>query len=273
MEKRMSAALDLCEDVMTAYEKKSKYSVRKTLILALLSGMFIAVGAYASSIAAYSFESSSAAKIASAVAFPIGLVLIIIIGTDLFTGNTLMLVPMYDKRVTANTVVKNLTMVFLGNLVGAVLISLLVYLTGVFNTNEHLIDYALKVASNKTSLSPVNVLFSGIGCNLLVCGTIWMSIAAKDIIGKSFISFFGIFVFVITGFEHCVANMYYLSISLFIKADPNILALSTLAQDKIDKITIPNVLMNLLFSTTGNILGGGVLLGGLLYMAFVKEKH
>ncbi len=273
MEKRMSAAMELCEDVMTAYEKKSKYSVRKTAILAILSGIFIALGAYASSIAAYSFENSSAAKLAAAVVFPVGLALVIIIGTDLFTGNTLMLVSMYDKRVTAKAVMRNLIIVFLGNLVGAVLFTVLVYLSGFFNTNAHLIDYALKVASTKTSLSPVNMFFSGVGCNIIVCGTIWMSIAAKDIIGKSFISFLGVFAFVVTGFEHCVANMYYLSISLIIKSNPNIVALSTLAKEKIDAITIGHVLTNILFSTTGNLIGGGVILGGLLYIAFCKENH
>ncbi len=273
MEKRMSAALDLCEDVMSAYEKKSKYSTRKTVLLSILSGIFIALGAYVSSIAAYSFENSSAAKLAAGAVFPVGFLLVILVGTDLFTGNTLLMLDFYDKRVTAFTVAKNLALVFLGNFIGAVFIASLVYLSGFFNTNAHLVDYAFKVASGKCALSPVNIFFSGIGCNILVCGTIWMSIAAKDIIGKAFVGFFGVFVFVVTGFEHCVANMYYLSIASFLKLNSSIASLSTIGQERIDSITILNILKNLLFSTTGNVVGGGVLLGGLLYIAFVKEKH
>ena len=153
--------------------------------------------------------------------FPAGLMFVLIAGADLFTGNILITLAALKKKVTWSQAFKNWALVWIGNLCGAALVAYLVSLSGVFDWSSGLYGGVIvKNAIGKLGFSWVAAIASGILCNWIVCATVWMTYGAKDVPGKILTGFFGIFLFVCTGFEHSVANMAYLFAGLFNKTNP-----------------------------------------------------
>lgn len=248
---------DVMENVIQTYEKKANYPYLKSMILGLLAGMFIALGGFASTIASHSVENFGLAKFVAGSIFPIGLMLIILCGTDLFTGNILLVAPLLDKKITLKQVLINWIIIFFSNFVGAALISFLIYSTGNMEFNNFMLGgYALKVAATKGGLTFTKAFTSGILCNLLVCLAVWVSYTTKDMTGKILGIWFVIMTFIVSGFEHCVANMYYFSIALFCKGNPAFAEAMKLPPEKLAKIDIPHIINNLIPVTLGNIVGG-----------------
>ena len=215
----------------------------KTLILAVFAGVFIAFGAVASTAASATF-SGSAASIAKAAVFPIGLTMVVLFGAELFTGNCLLLAPTIGREIKVTHLFKNWGIVHLGNLIGSVIIALIV-VYGKVQTGA-VKDACIAVAANKCNLNFGIALLKAIPCNMLVCLAVWFALSSKTAPGKIISLYLPVFAFVVCGFEHSVANMYYLTAGLL--------------SGSAEGLNIGNaILFSLIPSTLGNIIGGAVI--------------
>ena len=259
--------------------KKATMPLSRTLLLAFLAGVFIALASVGSNIISHNIENIGVAKYLAGLIFPTGLILVVIAGAELYTGNNLISIAVLAGRVKWSKYIWNLSFVWLGNLVGSVFIALLIYLSGQLDYTEGLLGaYTIKVASVKSSLSFTQALSSGILCNLLVCLAVWMSYAAKDIAGKTLVIFFPIWLFIASGYEHSVANMYYLSAGLMAKSNPEFInqagAELGLTPENINNLTIMNAFTeNLVPVTLGNLIGGALFVGAWYWWAYKKVSR
>lgn len=277
MEKRMLKPVEICDEVIETYAKKVEYPVLKSVTLGMLAGAFIALGGFAAALASHSIENVGLAKFVAGAIFPVGLMLILVCGCDLFTGNVLVSVPFVDGKVTGRKMLKNWGIIYLSNLAGAAIVAFLIYSSGMLDTNNFMLGgYALKVAATKASLPFGKALASGILCNILVCIAVWMSFAAKDIAGKILAIWFPIMAFIVGGFEHCVANMYYFSIAMLAKSNPQYAEAFHVTPEKLAHINLTGIIENLIPVTIGNIIGGGLFVGVAFWFAFkytTKQKN
>lgn len=245
---------------------------------AILAGMMIAMGAAASSVAAHTVSDVGLARLAAAVVFPVGLMMVILLGAELFTGDCLVAISVCDKKEKLLSVVRLLFVVYVGNFVGATLLALGIYFSGQLDYSAGMLGaYTIKVAMGKVSLSFSKGIVSGILCNILVCAAVLMAMCAKDITGKLLASFFTIMLFVTAGFEHCVANMYYITAGLLAKQNPKYVELAMSAYgystEQMENLNLTGYfLTNLLPVTIGNILGGVVFIGMPLYYLNRSKK-
>ncbi len=276
----MNNPSEVLELNMNGAIKKTSHPFFKLLVLAMMSGAFIAFGAVASSFAAHNIKNVGVAKLVAGCIFPVGLMLVIIVGAELFTGNCLISMAVFDKRVSIGKMIYNLVVVYFGNMIGGVLVAALTYAAGQWNQGSNLVGaYTIKVAVGKTGLSFTQCVASGILCNVLVCLAVLAAAASKDVTGKTLMSFFIILAFVISGFEHCVANMYYLfagkiaaSNTAYVNAAIDAYGLTA---DKItNALSLGKIFINnLLPVTIGNILGGMVFTGLPFWFVNKKKKE
>lgn len=246
---------------------KVNRSVALVFAMAIMAGVYIALGGFASSVAAHDIANKGVAKLVTGAVFPIGLMFVVINGADLFTGNCLIVIPTLEKKTSWAGFCKNLIVVLLGNFVGAFVIAFLVAHSGILDMSDgRLGAYAIKTATSKANLQFTQALCLAIICNIYVCAGIWMIYAAKDIAGKILAGFFSIFAFAISGAEHIVANMFYVPVALLAKSD-NYLELAHVTSDQLTwgKFFINNVIP----VTIGNIIGG-VFIGGMYFVIYRK---
>ena len=228
---------------ITVAKNKASAKWYKTLLLAVFAGAFIAFGAVASNFAAASF-SGSGASIAKASVFPIGLTLVIFFGAELFTGNCLLIAPAVGKDIKITALLKNWGIVYGGNLIGSILLAVIVVYSGV--QTGAVKDACILTASNKCNLNFGIAILRAIPCNMLVCLAVWFALSSKSAIGKIISLYLPIFAFVVCGFEHSVANMYYLTAGLLSGSG--------------EGLNVGNAILNCLIPTTlGNILGGAII--------------
>lgn len=269
MEKKMLKPKEICDEVIDAYVYKANYAVSKSIMLGILAGMFIALGGFASAMASHSITNVGLSKFIAGAIFPTGLILVILCGGDLFTGNVLLAVPLVDGKLKIKQVLKNWIIVYLSNLVGAFLIAFLIYSSGLLDTNSFKLGgYALKVATSKASIGFGKAFASGILCNVLVCLAVWASFAAKDVVGKIFAIWFPIMAFVVASFEHSIANMYYFSIGMLAKGNANYVQAYEIPAEKLAHLNAKGIILNLIPVTLGNIVGGALLVGVFFWIAF-----
>lgn len=272
------APAEIAEFTIGVGVKKSTLSIPKMLLLGFLAGAFIALAGQGSNIAVHNIAPVGIAKLIAGTLFPTGLILVIVAGAELFTGNTLIIMSCFAKKSKWSNFFKNLVFVYIGNLVGAVFVVWLVYSSGQFNyTGGELGGYAIKVAAGKASLPFDQAFFSGILCNWLVCLAVWMSFAAKDIGSKILAIFFPIWLFVLSGFEHCIANMFYIPAGLFASMNETYVnaAINTynVSEASLSNLTLSGFFVNNLIPVTlGNLVGGVVFVGCLYYLAYCKKS-
>lgn len=256
--------------------KKSELPLKNLVILGVLAGAFIALGAMGSSAAAHALEGAGVQKLVQAFIFPAGLIMVMLCGAELFTGDCLAAVACYQKKMRWAAFARVLVTVWLANMLGAVLVAVMVFLTPQWQQNGHLLGaYTLSIAANKTSIAFVPAFFSGILCNVMVCLAIWTATASVSAAGKVVCCLFPMLVFILGGFEHCVANMYYIPAGLLAKTNPNYVSVATaqlgVLPSKIEALNASNFfLANLLPVTLGNIIGGAVFVGGAYTLAYLK---
>lgn len=252
-------------------EGKVKFTITDLMIKAMLAGMMIAFGAAGSSVAAHAIPNVGVARLVAGCVFPVGLMMVILTGAELFTGDCMMAMGCYEKRFSVAKLVKVLVLVYVGNLIGSVALAAGIYYSGQLNYSAGLLGaYTIKVALGKCTLSFGTALVSGILCNILVCAAVLLAACAKDVIGKLFSAFFVIMLFVTCGFEHCVANMYYIPAGLMAKLNPDYVAVAIeqygLDAAAIEKLNLYNFFItNQIPVTIGNILGGMVFVGLALW--------
>lgn len=276
MENHFNTPAEALELNMKAGVNKASMPILKMILLGIMAGAFIALGGATSSTAAHNISNVGLARLVAGCIFPIGLMIIVFVGGELFTGNCLLVMDVLDKRIKVVECIRNLVVVWLSNLVGALIIDVLIYFSGNLNYTAGLNGaYAIKVAVSKAAISPVTAITSGILCNILVCIAILVALAAKDLGGKIWGIFFPIMAFVVGGFEHVVANMFYIPMGMMAKCNPVFVSKAIeaygMTQDQLDSLNMSGLLSNFLFVTIGNILGGMLFVGVPCYLASKRK--
>lgn len=271
--KKMSA---LISDNMAVYEGKAKLPLGKLALLAMFAGMFIAIGGSSSSAAIYGISNTGLAKTLAGAIFPLGLILVVLIGGELFTGDCLMIFGVFDKRVKVMQVVKTLVLVFIFNLIGSLIVVVLVNQCGQLDYGSGALGAAtIKTAYNKMNLTFVKAFCSAIMCNILVCLGVLLAGVCQDASGKILGMFFAIWAFVIGGYEHCVANMYYIPAGLLAKESDKYYQAAIdagMTAEQLDSMNLSGFFIdNLIPVTLGNIVGGMVFIALPLYLIHKKD--
>lgn len=275
---QMNTPKHIIENTIENTRQKIGLTRERKILLGILAGVFVAIGGEASSFAVHNITDVGTAKMIAGVIFPVGLIMILLIGGELFTGNCLISISVYQKKLKVSAMLKNWVVIYFSNMIGAVLVVLLVYLSGQFNASDGALGaYTIKIASAKVGIPFWQALFSGILCNFLVCIAILMAGAAKDVVGKCIAVFFPIWAFVISGFEHCVANMYYIPAGILASQNSNYLekasTLYGIGEKSMEQLTIVGMLQNLVPVTIGNIIGGSIMVGFVYFLIYGKENR
>jgi formate/nitrite transporter len=243
-------------------------------VLGILAGSYIGFGGLLSTTVTFDLAAKAGiglTKVMAGSAFSLGLILVVIAGAELFTGNNLMVSSVLSKEITFSTMTKRWVLVYAANFIGSILLALIFYYSGLWKTGDSALGVAaIGVAAKKVSLDFSEALVRGIGCNWLVCLAVWMALAARQTIGKIFAIFFPIMGFVAIGFEHCVANMYFIPTGIFLK---NWAGIGSASMAGLDALTWANfVWKNLLPVTIGNIIGGAVFVGMSYWGAYLRPS-
>lgn len=258
--------------------KKASLPVYKLLLLGIMAGAFIAFAAEGSNAAIHTIASVGLAKTLAGALFATGLMMVVITGGELFTGNTLIVVACSERKARWLKLFKNWFFVYTGNFIGSIIIVVFILLSGQLDFSNGLLGgFTIKVAVYKTGLSFQNAFFMGILCNWLVCLAVWMGFATRDIAGKLLAIFFPIWLFITSGFEHSVANMYYIPAGILAKSNhvwAQAAATLGVTPEKLDHLNWGTFLINNLIPVTlGNIVGGSVFVGMIYWLSFLwKEK-
>lgn len=277
MDNAFNSPAQVLDANMKAGEGKVKLPILKCILLGIMAGAFIAFGGATSNAAIHNIANQGLAKTLAGCIFPVGLMMIVFVGGELFTGDCLMIAGVVDKKFSTLSMIKTLIIVYFSNMVGAVIIASLVYFSGLLDyTGGALGAFTIKVAYGKATIAPFKAICSGILCNILVCIAVLMATAAKDIAGKVWAIFFPICAFVIGGWEHCVANMFYIPAGIIAATNPDYVAKAEelygiTAQQISANLNIGGFVSNLIPVTIGNILGGMVFVALPLY-AIHKSK-
>lgn len=254
---------------------KAERSIPQMILLGIMAGAFIALGGATSNVAVHGIKDVGLSRALAGAIFPVGLMLIVFVGGELFTGNCLISMAVLDKKTSIGKMIRNLVIVYFSNLLGALIIDYLIFFSGELNySGGGLGAYTIKVAIAKINISPVAGVTSGILCNMLVCLAILAAGAAKDITGKVWAIFFPMWAFVIGGFEHCVANMFYIPAGMLAASNPDYVAkaeeLYGITAEQCASLTVAGSLNNFIPVTIGNIIGGAVFIGLMYFLIVVK---
>lgn len=253
---------------------KVKARPGNVFLLALLAGGFIALGGvyYTTVVAGTPALPYGLGKLLGGLAFCVGLVLVVVAGAELFTGNNLLVMAWASGRVSLGGMLRNWGIVFLGNFLGALVVAFLMLLARQYTNGAGSVgEMALKIASAKVQLGFVQAVALGILCNILVCLAVWLTYASHSVTDKILAVLFPISAFVAAGFEHSVANMYFIPYGLLIQRfDPGFVA-SLGAQVNLANLTWGSFLLhNLLPVTLGNIIGGAGLIGMTYWLVYLR---
>jgi formate/nitrite transporter len=263
--------------IQTSIEKGNG-SLLKLAILSVLAGAFIAFAAEGSNMAAFNLfadpNTYGLGKALAVVVFGTGLMLVVLAGGELFTGNTLIVAAILDKKVTMVKMLRNWTIVYAGNLIGSLLIAYMMVGSGLLSSGGDMLGaVTVNIAVYKVNLSFLQAFYLGIMCNWLVCLAIWISYGAESMVGKIFAIFFPIWLFITSGFEHSVANMYYIPAGILAKANTNFTDILNLPQEVLDSLTWKSFFINNLIPVTlGNIVGGSIMVAGAYWLAYKKSN-
>ena len=259
------STLSPAEIVTTAQKaalQKIEFSTRKTIILGILAGVYIAMGGLLSLLIGYGFPEISAnnpgiQKLLSGCMFPLGLILVVIAGAELFTGNNAVLIPgVLNGKYKWWAVWRNWTLVYFSNFLGTLFfVYVMVHLTGVISADPW--HSAIKdIATVKVSMSWFSVFLKGIGANWLVCLAVWLGMSSPGTAGKLIGLWFPVMCFVAIGYEHSIANMFFIPLGILQGADISIYDF---------------IICNLIPATLGNIAGGALFVGGVYWYAYLKK--
>jgi formate/nitrite transporter len=252
---------------------KTKLPISKMLVLAIFAGLFIGLAGIASTFASATLT-GSVARFLGASVFSGGLAMVIVAGSELFTGNCLLIIPVIEKQATVGGLLKNWVVVYIGNFVGALIIAaLIVYGGSLSNFNNAVGATAINVAVGRVSLPFLSAFFRGILCNFLVCIAVWMAFAAKDVVGKIVGVYFPIMFFVLCNLNHSIADMGLIMTGLFGMNNPAYLeAFKAISKADPSVLTWGSMFVkNLIPVTLGNIVGGLGIVGVGYWFAYLRQ--
>ncbi|MBN2346861.1 MAG: formate/nitrite transporter family protein [Candidatus Aminicenantes bacterium] len=269
-------AADLNETICV---KKTTNDPFKLLVLGILAGVYIGFGGELSNMIGHDaakFVGAGLAAFIKGAVFSTGLMLVVIAGAELFTGNNLIALSVLDGKSKLRGLLYNWTIVYFANLLGSVLLAYIMFGSGLLEGPNVAVGVsALKTAAAKASLDFWPALFRGILCNWLVCLAVWMALTARNTIGKVWAIFFPIMAFVASGFEHSVANMYFIPVGMLLKGVNEVVAAATtagLSPDKLANVGWYGFLVkNELPVTLGNIIGGAFFVATLYWSVYIRK--
>jgi formate transporter len=257
---------------------KARLDVLSLTALAILAGAFIALGAmFATTVLAGAdgVLPFGVSRLLAGVVFSLGLILVVLGGAELFTGNTLMVMAWAAGKLRLRDMLRAWLIVYVGNFIGAIGTALLVFLSGQYLAGHGSVTaVALKFALDKATLPFGHALFLGILCNVLVCLAVWLALGARTTSDKVLAILFPVSAFVVAGFEHSVANMYFIPLGLFVKAWGPAELWSQIGSSAADyaALTWPAFFVSLIPVTIGNIIGGGALVGGVYWFIYLRTR-
>ena len=243
-----------------------------TLVLGVLAGAFIGLGGVLSTVATTgSSFGYGPTKIIGGLVFSLGLILVIVAGAELFTGNTLAIMSVVDGHVSSGRLLRHWGIVYVGNLIGALSIVAMVYMGDWWTQADHAIGaQALTIAAGKAGLSFGVVLVRGILANALVCLAVWLAAGGRSVTDKILGIIFPITAFVAAGFEHSIANMYFLPIGLLLSDKAEVVTASGLTSAQLAALDGGGVVRNIVAATIGNVIGGAVLVGLVYWFVYLR---
>ncbi len=271
--------------------RKAEMSFLRTVMLAILAGAFIALGAlFATTVSTGSMVTTGpdgtaafatsipygVVRLLAGLVFSLGLILVVVGGAELFTGNNLIVMAWASGKVTIRQLLRNWTIVYVGNFVGAISTAVIVFLTRQYTFGANGVGItALKTAVTKVDYGFVQALALGVLCNALVCMAIWLTYSARSTVDKILSIIFPITAFVAAGFEHSIANMYFIPIGLLIKDfDPGFTAAVTAQVPHLQDLTWEAFLLhNLVPVTIGNIIGGAVMVAAVYWAIYLRRAE
>ena len=268
----MNTPFEVAKIYAAGGKKKVQLPLPRMLVLAIFAGIFIGIGGVCASAAGVGAEPASWGKLLGACIFPGGLTMVLLAGGELFTGNCLLAMSVLEKEITGMQMLRNWGVVYLGNFIGGILVAA----ACVYGHQFSLFEDGMAVAAMNTAVCKCTLPFSdalikGIACTFLVCIAVWIALAATSVPGKIAGLFFPIMIFVMCGFEHCVANMYYIPAGIMAKGEYR--AAAAAAGLRLSELTWGNFLLrNLLPVTLGNIIGGALLAGIGYWFIYLKRS-
>lgn len=256
------APRQIAERVENAGVNKATLPGLQTLTLGVLAGAFIAFGGMLYTLAITGTGLGfGPERLFGGIAFSLGLILVVIAGAELFTGNNLIVMAWADKRITTHALLRNWLLVYVGNFVGSVATAVMVHASGILSAGGGAVGAtAGAIAMAKLDLPLFDAFVRGVLCNVLVCLAVWMCFAAHSVTGKVVVIVFPISAFVALGFEHSVANMYLIPVGLLNSAN--------VVWDQ----AVTGAIANLAVVTAGNILGGSVLVALVYWIIYLRRN-
>lgn len=259
----------------TLGEIKARLDAVTTFVLALLAGSFIGLGANFATVATAGTSEVwpyGATRVLVGVAFSLGLILVVVGGAELFTGNTLIVMAWASGRVRTAALLRNWAIVYVGNFAGAVATAGMVYLSGQHRFGTFAVGRtALEIATAKVQLDFHEALFLGVLCNLLVCLAVWLTYSCRTTADRILAIVPPISAFVAAGFEHSVANMYFVPLGLFLKHSA-LEEFASASPPLVELTWSAFMFHNLLPVTIGNLIGGAVFVGGVYYFVYLRRR-
>jgi formate/nitrite transporter len=263
---------EIADLLCSQYSTKTKAPTHKVLLLAILAGAYVGFGGYlylvvSSDAAAY--IGHGLAAIMGGLVFSLGLILIVVAGGELFTGNGLLTLSCLSGKTRWVDALKNWVIVYFGNLIGSMLLVGLIFVGGSYLTSGgEVAARILQVSSSKVGLSFGEALIRGLLCNWLVCLAVWLAYSATDTGGKIIAIIFPISAFVAMGFEHSVANMFLIPLGILVSSDPLLVAQVGV---ETSKLNVTGLLENLIPVTIGNLIGGAVFVAAAYWYIYLKD--
>jgi len=254
---------------------KGTSNILSTILLGILAGVFIGLGAMFCTVITTDLGLGfGLTKLLGGLSFCLGLILVVMAGAELFTGNCLIVMSWMSGRTSLAQLLRNWGLVYFANLLGALSLAGLMFYTYQWMLNNYGVGAnALLIANAKVNLSFGSALARGILCNALVCLAIWLCFSARTVTGKILAILFPITAFVAAGFEHSIANMYFIPMGMLLANQPAVLGAAGVTADNVVNLTWAGFIGNLVPVTIGNIIGGGILVGAVYWLAYLFRER
>ncbi len=247
---------------------KARLPLLSMLMMSILAGAFVGLGAlYFVLVKSDPTLGFALSQLLGGIVFSLGLFLVTVAGAELFTGNNLLVMAWADKKISTRELLRNWVVVCIGNFIGAAGLALLVFLSRHAEMNNGAIaEQYLKIAAAKCNMPLEVAFFKGMLCNVLVCMSVWMAIAGRNVIDKAVAIVFPISAFVAAGFEHSIANMYFVPLAMLLQTFGGVGAAP-------EAITWGGFFSNLAPVILGNLVGGSVLVGLVYHIIYQRTEQ
>ena len=266
---------EMAERMENVGVKKANLDFWSMFALAVLAGSFIGLGAeFFTLVITDSGLGFGLNKLVGGLVFSLGLILVVVAGAELFTGNNLIVMAWVAGKLTLGQLMRNWVIVYVGNLVGSLGTAMLMYLSGQWTfAGYHVGATALNIANAKVNLSFTEGVARGILCNVLVCLAVWLCMSSRSVVDKILAIVFPITAFVASGFEHSIANMYFIPMGLLMKGEPEAIAAAGKVAADLVNLNLQGFVGNLISVTTGNIFGGGFMVAVVYWFIYRRPRE